>query len=185
MYLSTSQSVTIVGGYVRVDFSQGTGTPTVDDCAVPVLCQPCDQPSALDSHGSTRGAALPTMAMDPNGCLDCVSWSGRVKRLRQQQLIRSELSLAAQKRRPVYPKRKKDGATAVITFEADVPTIGDRHRSPILLDAQQCRIWTGLVIRHRSPCNLHWLQSRGSRRGETGTPSRVERTHHSSRGGVA
>ena len=130
VYLSTSQIVPIVDGYVRTNPNERTETSQLEDFSLPMTCQPCDQPPGLCSPGSSPVTALPQMAMEPNGCLNCDSWSERIRRPKQQRLSQTALSTAAKERRTLCPERKT-GMTPVITLEEDVPTIGNRHRSAV------------------------------------------------------
>jgi len=97
IYLSTSQHVPSVDGYVRTNLNDSTQTSHLEDLSLPMICQPCDQPPGLTTPGRTAVTPLPTMAMKPNGCLDCYSRSESVRKP-QQRLSQLALSLAAQER---------------------------------------------------------------------------------------
>ena len=129
VYLSSSHSVPMVDGYVEAEISQGAETPTIDDYALPMQCQPCEQPPGLDSKSSINGAAtLPKMAANPNGCADCESWSDRVRKLKQQKLSPSTVSLVARQQRQ-WCQERKDSGTPILVLAEDEPSIGTKHGS--------------------------------------------------------
>ena len=95
-------------------------------------CQPCEQPPGLASPSTINGAAtLPTIAMNPNGCAECVSWSGRVRRPKQAKLYQSTVSLVAKQQRQWCRERKTHGVVPTLVLAEGEPTIGNRHGSSV------------------------------------------------------
>lgn len=131
VYMSTSHSVPMIDGYVEAEICQDAGMPELDDCALPMQCQPCEQPPGLPPPGSIVGAApLPTMATDRNGCGECVSWSDRIRALKQNKLSPSTASLAAKQLRQWCRERKEHNNPILVPAEEE-PSIGTRHGSSV------------------------------------------------------
>ena len=100
----------------------------MNEPAPSMQCSDCDQ-DLLDSPGFITGAAMPTMALNPNGCPVCESWSDRIGKLKKNKLAQSTVSIAAKQQRSWSPERKAHGTTPVLILAEDEPTIGKRHGS--------------------------------------------------------